>query len=122
MTWQPPFFLSQRPRWTPPPYLGQRAQQPASFDSPLYGSGPIIDVAPERVEPLQPLAPSKPPLDQIPVHRYSRIIPAEFVQQKLIPKPLVPMAEVDYMDWHFDEPEHDEDNELRVYVVLSRED
>lgn len=121
MAWQPPFLPNQRPRWTPPSYLGQRAQEAPSFDSPLYGSGPIIDVTADRVE-LQPLVPSKPPLDQIPLHRYSRIIPAEFVQEKLIPKPLVPMAEVDYMDWHFDEPEHDDDNEVRVYVVLSRED
>ena len=54
--------------------------------------------------------------------RYSKIIPAEFVRHKLVPKPELPIADVEYMDWYFDEPVDDEDHEVRVYVTLTEED
>ena len=68
------------------------------------------------------ILPQKPLLDQIPVQRYSRIVAAQFVQHKLTPKRIIPIADVEYMDWEFDEPRDDDDNEVRVYVSISEEE
>jgi hypothetical protein len=34
----------------------------------------------------------------------------------------MPVADTDYMDWHFDEPVDDDNYEVRVYVTLTEED
>jgi hypothetical protein len=66
--------------------------------------------------------PPKPTLDQIPVQTYSHLIPAEFVQHKLTPQRIIPIADVEYMDWEFEEPLDDDDNEVRVFVSISDEE
>jgi hypothetical protein len=50
------------------------------------------------------------------------IVPAGFVQHKLTPQRVIPIADVDYMDWEFDEPSDDDDNEVRVFVSISEEE
>ncbi len=112
----PPY---QRPVWTPPAYLRRSAPALAQNNlPPLYAADDPIFAG----EPAGGAIPPKPSLDNIPIRRYSRIVPAEIVQHKLTPKPIIPMPDVEYMIWHFDEPQHDADNELRLYVALSRED
>src|SRR5690242_14437615 len=108
--------------WTPPN---------RSYYVPRGWSGPTrptpeplpLDQADDPISANDPVIfPTKPSLTDIPTRRYSKIVPAELVIHKLAPKPLSPMADVEYMDWEFDEPQHEDDHELRVYVSLSRED
>jgi hypothetical protein len=108
------------PDWNPPPYLRNRAPRPQQEP---YAPRPMIDVTPpkESDPPLAPLVPPRLMLDQIQFQRYSSIIPWKVVEYKITPNALTPTSNVP-MDWEFDEPEDDEDNELRLYVSLSPED
>jgi len=114
MPYTPPFAPYKRQPYTPPSFVRRTETQESGE--------PVIDVTPTTAQVPEPLVPSKPSLDQITIRRYSQIVPAEFVQHKLIPKPMVPMADVEHMEWYFDEPEHDDDHEVRLYVALSAED
>src|SRR5947199_7611121 len=107
------------PDWMPPPYLRNRVPP----DQSPYGARPIIDVTPSKADapPLAPLTPQRLTLDQIQFQRYSQIVPWKVVEYKLVPNVLTPNSDVP-MDWEFDEPEHDDDHEVRVFVSLSPED
>ena len=110
--------IYQRPQWTPPSYL--RRQTAPQGEPPTYAADDPIFAGSQPAE-LYTLPP-KPSLNDLVIRRYSSIIPAEVVKHKLTPKPLASMPDVEYMDWHFDEPTNDDDNEVRLYVGLSRED
>src|SRR5690242_18130726 len=123
MASEPPYISDPSIRWTPPSYLNPQPTAPEpGYDSPAYGSGPIIDVTPpSSATALAPLTPQRLTLDQIQFQRYSQIIPWKVVEYKLAPNVLTPNSNVP-MDWEFDEPMDDNDNEVRVYVSLSPED
>lgn len=93
-----------------------------SAESP-YGPRPMIDVTPPsgNEPPLAPLTPQRLTFDQVQFRRYSQIIPWKVVEYKLTPNALTPNSNVP-MDWEFDEPADDDDNEVRVFVSLSPED
>src|SRR5690242_8889715 len=107
------------PDWTPPPYLRNRAPRQQSDP---YASRPMIDVTPPKSSdpPLAPLVPPRLTFDQIQFQRYSSIIPWKVVEYKITPNDLVPNSNAP-MDWVFDEPQDNEDNELRLYLSLSEE-
>lgn len=117
MPWQPPFGPPPPPpRWTPPLYLNKAPVAEPGFDSPAYGAGPVIDG--QAVEVVKP----KTPLDQIPMQKYSRINPVEFIQHKLTPETIIAAPEVENMRWKFDEPADDYDSELRLFLAFSRDE
>ncbi len=121
----PPFGPYQRPTWTPPSYLRSTEARPIAptSPSPFAGDGPIIDITPDSTTITDTeILPPKPNIDEIPVQQYSSIIPASFIGYKLTPQRVIPIAKVSHMDWEFDEPADDADNEVRVFVSISEEE
>lgn len=110
-----------------------RAHQVQQRDAFFFGgfTGHIIDITPGSPPvpvPIQTSFPFPPaprglpligrqPLD-VPTRIFSRINLADFVQAQVAPSPIA-VPQVDELTWHFDDPQHENDHEVRLYAVCS---
>ena len=106
---------TQTGRALPPPMMPSVAPLPLPMARPVP---PLPISPPPRGAPVF----QRPSFETIPRRVHSFVNLADFVRDRMVPEPPDMLPEVDYMQWHFDEPEHEQDHSVRLYLAFPPED